>query len=73
MTLPTARSTLPLKLDCMLVANSGELVPKATTVRPIMSGLIPRKAAKREAPRTSNSAPLNNKISPPISNNAVLI
>jgi hypothetical protein len=37
-TLPTAMSVCPEMADCTLTAISGELVPKATMVRPIISG-----------------------------------
>jgi hypothetical protein len=40
-----------------VTASSGALVPKATTVRPTTSGEIPAATARREAPRTSSSAP----------------
>ena len=37
-TLPSATSLLPLMLAPTLTANSGALVPKATTVRPMITG-----------------------------------
>jgi hypothetical protein len=53
---------IPIRLDWTLTANSGELVPKATTVKPTISGDIPNKCAIREAPLTKNVAPAINPI-----------
>ncbi|MOA45170.1 hypothetical protein D3C78_1675420 [compost metagenome] len=63
-TLPTAMSPWPAKADCTLTAISGALVPKATTVRPMISGGMPNWAARRAAPRTSTSAPATSRIRP---------
>ena len=63
-TLPSARSAWPLKADITLTANSGALVPKATTVSPMTSGEIPHTAANREAPFTSHSALTTSRIKP---------
>jgi hypothetical protein len=38
-------------------ATSGELVPKATMVKPTTSGEMPHDNARREDPRTRASAP----------------
>ncbi|MNN25702.1 hypothetical protein D3C81_1391850 [compost metagenome] len=65
-TLPTAMSPWPAKADCTLTAISGALVPKATTVRPMISGGMPNWAARRAAPRTSTSAPATSRIRPAI-------
>ena len=62
--LPTAMSAWPASPACTLTAISGALVPKATTVRPITSGEIPNRAARRAAPRTSNTAPAASSTSP---------
>ena len=43
---------------CMFTANSGALVPKATTVRPIANSETPYFLARFEAPSTKKSAPL---------------
>jgi len=57
-TLPIARSGLPASAEPTDTAISGALVPKATTVRPTTSGETPKETARREAPRTSTSAPM---------------
>ena len=56
-TFPTPMLAWPDNADLILTANSGELVPSATTVSPMINGEIPRAAARRDAPRTSASAP----------------
>ena len=56
--LPTARSPWSIKAALRLTTSSGELVPKATTVRPTMSGVSPRRSAMEELPRTRPSAPI---------------
>jgi hypothetical protein len=61
---PKARSLWPAWTDWIVTANSGELVPKATTVRPITKGEIPKAAARRVAPRKRSSAPIISKPSP---------
>ena len=58
--------TLPFSDAWMLTAVSGALVPNATTVRPMMSGEMPKRAASFAAPRTSASAPITSNTSPPI-------
>jgi hypothetical protein len=63
-TLPTDRSACPDQAAWTLTANSGELVPKATTVKPITNGDTPTVAASREAPRTSHSAPTTRAVNP---------
>ncbi len=65
-TLPSAMSGEPPSAEPTLTAISGALVPKATTVRPMISGGMPAAAARREAPRTSNSAPSTSTTNPPI-------
>ena len=51
-TLPTATSGLPPVTDPIVTASSGKLVPKATTVRPTTTGLMPDR--DREARRASD-------------------
>jgi hypothetical protein len=63
-TLPTTRSLCPARLDETDTASSGELVPRATMVRPMISGDRPTAAARREAPRTNSSAPTISNASP---------
>ncbi len=63
-TLPRAMSEAPVKLARTLTASSGALVPKATTVRPITNGEMPKAEARREAPRTRASAPTTRKTAP---------
>jgi len=65
-TLPTAISPLPLREACTLTAVSGALVPKATMVRPMISGGMPKRPASSAAPRTSTSAPATSSTRPPI-------
>ena len=55
--LPTVISLAPWSAAVRHTTNSGEEVPKATTVRPIITGLMPRSFANRDAPLTSNSPP----------------
>src|SRR6056297_1486841 len=50
----------------ILTANSGALVPNATTVRPMNNGETPKLVAKPEAPSTSQSAPFTSKAIPRI-------
>lgn len=61
---PRARSVCPLRAERILTNNSGAEVPKATTVRPITSGGIPKVFAIEEAPPTKIFAPLISKINP---------
>jgi hypothetical protein len=56
----------------MLTANSGELVPNATTVSPIMRGEIPRPDAMLDAPRTNISAPIISAANPRINSRIVM-
>ena len=56
-TLPTAIPPAPASAACTLTTSSGALVPKATTVSPITSGVRPRRSARLAAPRTSALAP----------------
>jgi hypothetical protein len=53
-TFPSAISDCPMIEDWMLTRSSGELVPKATIVRPIMSGDTPslQQALKPREPKT---------------------
>ena len=48
-TLPIARSVLPLKAAIIEVTSSGRDVPVATIVRPIMISFTPNKEAKDSA------------------------
>lgn len=52
MTFPMARSRNPFLIEVMLVANSGMLVPKATTVAPTITGGTPAPNAKKDAEST---------------------
>jgi len=52
MTFPRARSRNPFLTEDMLVASSGTLVPKATTVPPTITGGIPALNAKKDADST---------------------
>ena len=56
-TLPTAIASAPFKVAVRLAANSGALVPKATTVRPMTKGLSLKRRAKLEANLTNSSPP----------------
>lgn len=69
-TLPRAMSepAPPENAAMTLTAISGELVPKATTVKPTTRGVIPAVTAILDAPRTRISAPPVNKIKPIINN-----
>lgn len=71
-TLPSAMSAWPAMDDLMLTASSGELVPKATTVSPIIRGVIPSPAAIFEAPRTKISAPIIRSVNPKIKSRMVM-
>ena len=51
-TFEIAKSAFQLKADIMLVTNSGALVPKATTVKPITKFEIPKVLAKEPAHST---------------------
>jgi hypothetical protein len=65
--LPIARAPLPRVAASIPIANSGALVPMETNVKPMMIGETPRRAAKREPPRTMSSAPAISAIRPNIS------
>ena len=54
--LPRAKSKKPFRTELTLVANSGMLVPKATTVAPIMTGGTPTLAAMKEEDSTMKNA-----------------
>ncbi len=56
-TLLAAKESLPLKTEFRLTNNSGELVPKATTVKPITIWGIPRIKDKATDPWIKNSPP----------------
>lgn len=57
-TLAAAMAGEPLKAALSVAASSGALVPNATTVRPMTSGLKLNLKAKLEAKLTSNSPPI---------------
>ena len=48
--LPMIKSTFPFLADCILAANSGKLVPRATSVSPITYEVIPKNSAISVAP-----------------------
>ena len=56
-TFPTAIMLFPFMEETRLTTNSGVDVPKATTVRPITTGVTPRLLARLDDPLTSHSAP----------------
>ncbi|MNI37412.1 hypothetical protein D3C73_915010 [compost metagenome] len=56
-TLLTAMSTFCARVACRLTAICGALLPRATMVRPMISGRTCRRAATRTAARTISSAP----------------
>jgi len=56
-TFPTAIMLLPCIEEIRLTTSSGADVPKATTVKPMTIGVIPRLRARLEDPLTSHSAP----------------
>ena len=66
-TLPTAMPVFPLMLAIMFTNNSGEEVPKATTVNPITRSDIFSVFAIDDAPSTRKSAPLIRNMNPAIS------
>jgi hypothetical protein len=68
-TFPKARSINPFLTESILVINSGKLVPKATTVAPIITGGTPALEAKKDADSTMKkeddttpNTPINEKI-----------
>ena len=64
--LPMAMSPAsPLSAAVRLMTSSGILVPKATMVRPMMTGGRWNRTARREAARTRNSAPPTSSTNPP--------
>src|SRR5690606_5958748 len=71
--LAIANSACPEKAALTLTANSGALVPNATTVKPITSEGMPKFAAKRAAPLTNKSAPTTNSTKPTANKNQVNI
>jgi len=62
--LPNASSVRPLSTAPTETVISGALVPKATIVKPMTRGEIPNDRARREAPRTSSSAPATSAMRP---------
>ena len=72
-TLPSARSASPASADDALTANSGEVVQNDTTTRPTTSGDMPIVVARRDAPRTSNSAPMSNNTRPMMNRTMVCV
>ena len=56
---PADISALPFSAENILTTNSGRLVPKATTVRPITTSLTRSRRAKPVAPSTIMSAPFS--------------
>src|SRR4030042_5164007 len=56
-TFPTAIMLFPFTEETRLTTNSGVDVPKATTVRPMTTGVTPRLLARLDDPLTSHSAP----------------
>ena len=63
-TLLAASESLPLKIEFKLTSNSGELVPKETTVNPITIWGIPKIKDKEIAPWMNNSPPAKINIIP---------
>ena len=62
--LPIAASGRPSKFSLKQTANSGALVPSATTVRPMTNGETPTFRASFELPPTNHSAPKYRPIIP---------
>ena len=65
---PKARSKWPFLTASKLVANSGTLVPKATTVAPIITGGTPTAAAILEADSTMKKELITTPTAPKIVN-----
>ncbi len=63
-TLPTAMSVLPARVACKLTVICGALLPKATMLKPMISGRTLRLAARRTAARTRISAPIISNTKP---------
>ena len=63
-TLPTAMPLCPVILPVTETAASGRLVPKAMTVRPIITGEIRKCPAMPLPPDTAKSAPLISRTKP---------
>ena len=66
-TLPSATSLLPEMPDPTLTANSGALVPNATTVSPMITGWIPsvKPRLQRPSPGTPRRATRQIRVRPP--------
>lgn len=69
--LPIEISLLPFNADIKLVTNSGNDVPKATTVKPITISVTLNRRAKPVAPSVNLSAPSNTSAIPTTSNTTV--
>lgn len=72
---PTARWLAPSKAAVADTINSGAEVPKATTVRPTIIGVMPKCRAVATAPDTKRSALQTNTIRPRMTaaeNNSIL-
>ena len=63
-TLLAARESLPFKIELKLTNNSGELVPRETTVKPITIWGIPKIKDKNMAPCIKNSPPAKSRTMP---------
>ena len=63
-TLLAASESLPFKIELKLTDNSGELVPRDTTVNPITIWGIPKIKDKNMAPWINNSPPAKSKTTP---------
>ena len=69
MTLPTAKSGVPLRAETRLTNSSGAEVPAATMVRPMTISDMFTLRATAEAPSTRRSAPHSTRTTPAIINN----
>jgi hypothetical protein len=72
-TLPTARPGLPRTAASIPIASSGTLVPRDTTVRPIIMGRMPSQDARLVPARRSISAPMTSATSPPATSSQSVI
>ena len=63
-TLLAASESLPFKIELKLTNNSGELVPRETTVKPITIWGIPKIKDKNIAPWIKNSPPVKSRTTP---------